>query len=168
MNDLESKSVFGFNYLVEHLRGGVVIDSEITHNLNPVEGLNHMMGVTFKTVTQVSKWYLTLYEGNYTPTPDLTAAAFPALATESVAYTPASRVEFIEGVVAGGSIDNSASKAEFTFTANKTIYGGALLSSSVRGATSGVIISAVRFTSPKVLTSGDVLRVTAGNLLISA
>ena len=168
MNDLDSKIDMGFTYVIEHIRDGVVIDAEKVHNIIPIEGLNHMMGVTFKAVTQVATWYLALYEGNYSPTSDLTAATFPALATETTAYTPASRVEFNEGAVAGGSVDNSANKAQFTFTAAKTVYGGAILSSSVRGAVSGVIMSAVRFPSPKVLAVGDVLQVTAGNLLVSA
>jgi hypothetical protein len=166
---MNSRTESGFVWTVEARdRHGIVTDREVIHNLQPIEGLNHMMGVTFKSTVQVATWYIGLYEGNYTPTPDITAATISGLATECVAYTPAQRVEFNEGAVATGAVDNSANKAIFTFTSPKTIYGGFIISSSVRNGTAGVIISAVRFTSPKVLDTDGTLSVTAGNALVSA
>lgn len=169
MSHLESKAGHGFTYIVEVVdRQGNVSQREVVHNLTPVEGLNHMMAVTFKQATQVPTWFIALFEGNYTVVPTLTAATFPAAATECTAYTPSQRVEFVEGDVVNGSVDNSASRAEFTFTSAKTVYGGVITSSAAKGSTTGVLISAVRFASPKVLDVGSVLRVTAGNSLVSA
>lgn len=181
MNSLQSKAEIGFNYLVEVVRGtvfdeadprkvireGVVIEQETVHNLIPTEGLNHIMGVAFKSVPQVPTWYIAIYEGNFTPTDATAAATFPAAATECTAYTPAARVEYVEGAVATGSIDNTASKAEFTMTADKTIYGAVISSASAKGATTGVIVSAVRFATAKAVLTGDVLRLTAINTLAS-
>lgn len=158
----------GFRYLVEVVKDGVVIDSEVADNLMPTEGLNHMLGVTIKSVAAAPTWYIGLYEGNYTPVLTDTAALFPAAATETVAYSEATRVEFVEGAVAAGAVDNSASKAEFTFTANKTVYGGFISSASAKGGVTGALLSAVRFASPKVLEIGAILRVTAGFTLASA
>jgi hypothetical protein len=169
MNSLASQAESGFTYIVEVVSpDGRRSQREVVHNLIPTEGLNHMMGVTFKGATQVATWFIGLFEGNYTPVPTTAAATIAAAATECTAYTPGARVEFVEGAVAAGAVDNSASKAEFTFTADKTIYGGFIGSASPKGATTGVLISAVRFASPKVLTTGDVLSVTAGNSLVSA
>lgn len=166
---MNSKAALGFTYIVEVVSpDGTVSQRETVHNLIPVEGLNHMMAVTFKRSTPVDTWYIALYEGNYTPVPLLTAAKFPAAATESIAYTPDARVPFVAGDIANGAVDNAAARAEFTFTAPKTIYGGAILSASPKGATTGVVISAVRFASPKVLEVGSTLRVLAGNSLVSA
>ncbi|MBS0453949.1 MAG: hypothetical protein JSS14_21825 [Proteobacteria bacterium] len=166
---MNSKAEFGFTWIAEVVApDGTVSQREVLHNLIPDEGVAHMMGVTFKQSAQVATWYIALYEGNYTPTNDITAAQFPALATECTTYTPTSRVEWVEGSVVGGSVDNSAAKAEFTFTAAKTVYGGVLTSASAKGATTGLLISAVRFASPKVLEVGAVLRVVAGNALVSA
>ena len=81
---------------------------------------------------------------------------------------PATRVEFVEGAVAAGVVENTASRAEFTFTAAKTIYGAFLVSAQAKGAITGVLMSAARFTAPKVLQIDDVLRVTASFSLTSA
>lgn len=166
---MESQAKMGFTYTVDVLHpDGSVSQAETSHNLIPDEGVAHTMGVLFKSSTQVATWYIAIYEGNFTPAGSITAATFPALATECTAYTPSTRPEFVEGAVAGGAVDNSASRAEFTMTADKTIYGGVITSASAKSATTGVLISAVRFTSPKVVATGDVLRVTAGNSLVSA
>lgn len=158
----------GFEYLFEILRDGVVIDSFTEKNLVPTEGLNHFLNVEFKGATQIGTWYLGVYEGNYTPVSTITAATISAAATETTAYNETTRVAFVPGTVASGAVDNSASRAEFTLNATKTIYGGFLSSASAKGATTGVLVSAVKFSSPKSLVSGDVLRVTASFTLTSS
>jgi len=157
----------GFRYLVEVLKGGEVVESEWISNLVPTEGLNHFLTTEFKGTSQVGTWYIGIYEGNYTPSAGVTAATLPAAATESTAYAETTRVAFVPGTVAAGALDNSASRAEFTMNATKTIYGGFMSSSSAKGATTGVLVSAVKFSSPKVLDSGSVLRITAGFTLTS-
>lgn len=157
----------GFTYLVEVVRDGRVIDSETVHNLMPAEGLNHVLGVTFKGESQVTSWFVGLFEGNYTPVAGDTAASFPGSATECTAYSEATRRALTLGAIAAGSADNTGSRAEFTMNANKTVYGGFVTSASAKGATTGTLISAVRFASAKSLSSDDVLRVTAGFTLAS-
>jgi len=157
-----------FRYLVEVVKDGVVTDSEVVDNLMPTEGLNHMLGVTLKAVTQAATWYIGLYEGNYTPVAGDTAATFPASATETTTYAESTRVEFNEGSITAGAVDNSANRAEFTFNAAKTVYGGFISSASAKGGVTGALLSAVKFSSPKVLEIGAILRVTAGFTLASA
>lgn len=165
---MNSQAEMGFTYHLKltHVDGTVEYSED--HNMIPLEGRNHIMGVAFKGATQVPTWYIALYEGNYTPVDSVTAASFAGDATECTAYTPSTRVEWIEGAVAAGAVDNSASLAEFTFTANKVIYGGALLSSSVKGGVTGVLSSIARFSSPKTVETGAKLEVLAGNVLTSA
>lgn len=158
---MDSKAHLGFTYIVETIRNGVVIDRSVDQNLIPIEGLNHMIGATLKGATQVVNWYAGLFKGAYTPVPSDTASAFPAAATESTAYT-GDRKLIVFGSVADGAVDNSASKAEFTGTTDGEVITGGFVSSAVtKGATTGVLISAVRFSSPKTLNAGDILRVTA-------
>lgn len=161
----EAQAGFTWHVEVEHRDGRV--ERETLHNLMPTEGLNHLMSVAFKGGTQVPIWYIALYKGNYTPVPGLAAADFPAVAQEATDYTGA-RKEFVEGSVNAGSVDNSATRAEFEFTADTTVYGGVISSSSTKGSTNGVLISAVRFSSPKVCEAGAILRVVAANSLTSA
>lgn len=159
----------GFEYLVEVVSpDGSVRDCEVVHNLMPAEGLNHVVGVTLKGSSQITSWYVGVFEGNYTPAVTDTAADFPTAATESTAYSEVTRQALTLGSVSGGAVSNSASRAEFTFAgSNRTIYGGFISSASAKGATTGPLLSAVRFTSPKVVGGGDVLRVTTGFNLVS-
>lgn len=159
----------GFQYLVEVLdKNGDVRESEIVKNIMPLEGLNHVLGVALKGVTPITAWYVGLYEGNYTPVTGDTAALFTTAATENITYDEATRPALTLGSVSGGTVDNSASKAVFTMNAAKTIYGGFISSASGKGVSTGVLLSAVRFSSPKSLGATDVLRITAGFGLASA
>lgn len=141
---------------------GNVIETDRAFNLVPDEGLRHMLGVTLKGVAPIANWYIMLFEGNYTPLGSVTAATLPSVSTECTTYSPSTRVAFISGAISGNAVDNSASQAVFTMTANKTIYGCALVSAQAKGATTGVALSVVRFTAPKVLTTGKTLTVYAG------
>lgn len=165
---MKDSAQFGLTYLVEVIRDGVVIDREEVHNLVPTQGLNHILNVEFKSTTQVTAWYLAIFEGNYVPTSADTAAALPAAATECTAYAESTRVLFVGGTVAGGVLDNSASRAEFTMNAAKTIYGAFMTSAPAKGATTGVVISSVRFSAAKNLVATDILRITAGMTLTSS
>lgn len=158
----------GFVYLIEVVRKGQVISQEIVHNLMPTEGLNHMIGVTLKGQAQISSWYMGLFEGNYTPQASDAAATLPAAAVECTAYDEAARQLLVLGTIASGAVDNATNRSEFTINASKTVYGGFISSSQAKGATTGVLISSVRFASPKVLADDDVLRVTAGFALTSS
>jgi hypothetical protein len=152
----------GVVYEVELVRKGQVIARERVHNLMPTEGLNHLISVGVKGGTQIGTWYIGLFEGNYTPLATDTAAAFPAAATECTAYDETTREEFVDGAAAAGAVNNSASKAEFTLNASKTLYGAFMASAPAKGATTGVLLSAARFASPKAGEAGDIIRVTGG------
>lgn len=147
---------------------GLVTLSDPTLNLVPFEGLNHMLNVTLKGATPAPAWYIGLFEGDFTPNHGITAAQLPGLATECTAYSASTRVQFQPGPVANGSVNNSAALAEFTFTSNKTVRGAFISSAPAKGATTGVLLSVVRFPSPKVQETGSILRVFAGPTASSA
>ena len=128
----------------------------------PIEGLNHMLSVTVKNGTPVPQWYIGLFEGDYSPDASATAATLPALATECTAYSETTRVPLTTGAVSGGATSNASDIAEFTFPVAKTIYGAFIASAPAKGAATGILLSAVRFPSPRVMGAGSVLRVFAG------
>ncbi len=165
---MNSQAQAGFAYLIEVVKNGVVIDSEAVHNLMPTQGANQLLGSALAGATPVTAWYLGLYEGNYTPSIAEIASTLPSLATECTAYAAATRMVWTPGAVASGVVDNSAAKAEFVFNAAKTVYGGFLTSAPAKGAVSGVLMSVVRFATPRVLDADSILRVTAGITLTSA
>lgn len=159
----------GFTYRVEEVdKNGKVLSVEEVHNLVPNQGITHILNVLLKSGAQTATWYIGLFEGNYTPVATDTAATFPASATECTTYAASTRVAYAPGTIGSNMVDNDANRAEFVFNATKTVYGGFISSASAKGSTSGVLLSAVRFNSPKQLDSGSTLRVVAGFSMVSA
>lgn len=169
--ECHSKAKMGFIYHVFVRKpDGRIEQEETTHNVIPLEGLNFNQSVMFKGAVPVPTWYMGVFEGNYFPNANTKASTIAAEATECSTYELPTRVEFNEGAVSNGAVDNSLNPALFTINglATKTLYGGFIGSASAKGAITGVLISAVRFSSPKVLDPGDTLQVIAGNALASA
>lgn len=156
----ENKLTVGGVFHVDHVRDGEVIDSWSSQNLVTNEGLNHILGVEFNGSTQITTWYIGLFEGNYTPVAAVTAATITAASTECTAYAAATRVEYVEAAPASQSITNSASRASFVFNATKTIYGAFLVSASAKSATTGTLFAASRFAASKAVVADDELLVT--------
>lgn len=144
----------------EHIRDGKVIDQWDQPNLVTTEGLNALMGIMFNGATQITTWYVGLFEGNYTPVAGVTAATITSASTECTAYDELTRIEYVEAAPSGGSVTNSANKAAFTFNASKTIYGAFLVSASAKSATTGTLFSAARFSSSKAVVDDDQLQLT--------
>ena len=160
----------GFTYIVElrHKATGEIVDREEIHNLVPNAGLDYMALVALGLTTQVNNWFVLPFEGDYTPQAVDTMATFPASAVESTAYAETSRPEFVGAKVATGKVTNIGSRASFNFTTTKTIYGVALSSVSVKGSTTGLLVSVARFATPKAVSDEYELLVTTGLQMTSA
>lgn len=154
-------------WVLDHLRGGKLLNRQTALNLLLTEGANYITGLGFAASppTAISAWYIVLFENDYTP---LAADTYASNGwTELTAYDETTRPVWTPGSVAGGSVDNSASKATFTINATKTIYGGVLLgggsapSTKSNTAGGGTAYAGVRFSASRAVQSGDVLKVTA-------
>lgn len=166
---LNEKTPIGFTYQVEvHRADGTIETDPPVHNLIPNEGLNHFAGVALKSVAQVATWHIGIYGNNYTPVAEDAAATFPANAGELTAYVNANRVTLELGAVTAGAVNNEAAKAEFVASDPLVIHGGFITSNNVKSSTTGTIISAAKFTSPKTLAAGEKLVVRAGFAFISS
>ena len=133
--------------------------------MNTQEFVDHQAGLILGDGTQpISTWYVALIEGNYVPTGGESAADLPVIG-ECTAYSEAARPEWT-GVYDGTStIDNLANRAEFTLTANKTLYGFAIVSSSVKGSGNGIMMACERYDVPQAFTAGTVVQVDYGQIL---
>lgn len=167
-NKFTSLMKVGFTYNLE-LRDarGKVLAKQTFHNIFTTEGMNYMLDVALGTRAKITTFYLGLFEANYTPLTTDTAAAFPAAATETTAYSQGTRVAFTPNAVSNATITNIGFEAQFTFTADKTVYGAFTASSTAKGATTGVLLSAAKFASPQVAKNGNVLYLQAGCELIN-
>lgn len=129
-------------------------------NMVVTEGLNHILSVALAQGSAKAAFYIALFSGNITVANTLTAATFPATATEFTNYTEATRVLWDKGAVAAGAVGNTASPAVFTMnTGGGTIRGCSLMEASAKSATTGVCIAAARLPADKVMAATEELRV---------
>jgi len=140
------------------------IDEWVVGNVCTAQGLNHMLDSTFHGSTQITAWYLLLFESNTTPA-DGTTYATPVF-TESTAYDEVTRPAFTEAAASSKAITNTAAKATFTMNDTKTIYGAALVGGGTDANTigdaagGGTMFCASKFSSSKAVVATDVLQVS--------
>lgn len=131
-------------------------------NLLPDEGIIKVLAIAFFTDAKINTWYLAPFAANVAITAGLTAASFTATQTEitsnSEGYTEGNRQTWTSAAPASNKVSNNASAANFTIaTASQlTIWGVGLLSASGKGATTGVLASATKYSVSRVLNNTDV------------
>ena len=156
----EQKLEVGGVFKVEQIRDGKVIDSWEEKNRVVNEGLNSLLDVQLGAGSQLTTWYVGLFEGNFTPAAEDTAANIASNATESTAYDEATRPAWSPAAVSSQTITNSASKATFTMNAGKSIYGAFLISDSTKSGTAGFLFAATKFSAVRTVEPTDQLLVT--------
>lgn len=125
----------------------------------PAEGRDYLMNVAVHGGAQITEWYVVMFEGDYTPQDDDTAANIGARATEITAYAEATRPALVESASAGGATDNSANVAKFTLNAQKSVRLFALVSSAGKGASTGVLLAIQRLPAARTYGPGDEVKV---------
>lgn len=153
----DHRLVVGGVFLGKIVRDGEVIEEFEDHNIVVNEGLNYLLNAGIAGQSQISNWYLGLFSGNYTPVATVTAATIAAASTEWTSYNEATRQAFTPVAASAQSITNAASTATFTQNASGTIYGAFLASNSAKSATTGTLLAAAQFGSPKTVSAGDLL-----------
>jgi hypothetical protein len=160
-----AKALLSSKWEWEHWRDGEMIDKWAETNICTTEGLNNLLDVHFSKGTQITQWFVGIYNTDTTPVVGMTYAA-PSF-TESTHYSGATRPIWVEAGVSGKSVNNSANKASFTISTSETIYGAALFgggtAATTKGDTAGggKIYNVSDFTGgSKTVVSDDVLKVT--------
>ena len=163
MIDIDTAKI-GFVYTFQCIGTDGRIRWELTQkNLMPNESRNYLMAAGLLGGPQFSTWYIGLYSGSYTPVVGDTMAAFPASATEITAgYSETVRQTLVPDAAGTGTYANVGSPAVFSFTAPVTVRGGFISSNSVKGGTTGVLLSAVLAGTAKSIAAGEQLKVVAG------
>jgi len=137
---------------------------ERQHNLVTNQGLNHILDIVLHGSTQITAWYVAIFESDTTILATHTYAA-PGY-TESTAYDEATRQAYNEAAASGQSITNSANKATVTISDTKTIYGAALVGGGSAATTKadtaggGTLLCAVKFSAARSVVDGDTLEIT--------
>ncbi len=155
----------GSLWTVEHYRSGRLISMERDiPNIVTNEGLDADLDIMFHADTQITAWFVLLFETNTTPAAGHTYAV--PVFTECTAYDEATRPAWVEAAASGESITNSANKANFTMNDTKTIYGAALVGGGTDADTiddqagGGTLYCSIQFGTSKPVESADVLKIT--------
>lgn len=140
-------------------------DERVDPNLLPAEGIAYILGAALGGAAKLTSFYLAIYSGNVTPAANWTAANFHTNATEIVSqvegYSNATRPQWTPGPVANGVIGNLSTRATYNVVCSSSlnVAGAALLSDGQRGGTNGVLVSATRYASVRVINNGDAFEV---------
>lgn len=136
--------------------------SKESDNLVVTEGLVHILNVALGSTAKPAGYFLALFSGSTAPAANWTAASFAAVANEitsqSEGYTGATRPAWTPvNASASAQIDNFTAAASLTMAtaSSLNVTGAALLTTSQRGGTTGVLISASAFAVPRVFQNGD-------------
>lgn len=156
---LESASMHGRWEVTCRDKDGNIKWVDYIDNLVVDVGLNEILDKFFKGSAYTAAHYVGLLGGTGTVAAGDTMSSHAGW-TESTVYSNATRPTFTPGTVAAKSVDNSASKAVFNINAGGTIKGAFLATSSTKGGTAGVLVSAGLFTGgDKVVANLDTLNV---------
>ena len=134
-----------------------------TENLIPTEGLAHILNVALGTTPKPASYHLALFSAAAQPTANWTAASFASTASEIVSmtegYSAATRPTWTPAKTATNSIDNmtagNVAKVTMKTASTLTVQGAAMLTTSAKGGTTGALISASKYASPRVFQDGD-------------
>jgi hypothetical protein len=148
---------------IDRVNGGEWME---TPNLLVDEGLAHMLSVAFAQTAKPAGYYLALFSGAAAPAANWTASNFASVASEIVSqsegYTNATRPIWTPPAsTATNSIDNMSAVASLTIATatSLNVTGAALLTNSTRGGTTGVLVSATKYSATRVFQNGDVFEV---------
>lgn len=141
---------------------GFVRWQAVGHNLVVTAGLNDSLDKHFKASGFTAAWYVGLTDSTPTVAAGDTMASHGGW-VEITAYDEANRPALTLGSVSSGSVDNSASKATYTISANNTTIGGAFVATNnTKGGTTGTLYGAGAWQTgnDKTLDDNDTLSVT--------
>lgn len=159
----DTNLVLGFLWDVEVFNpDGALVSRDRQCNRIPDAGLAFLARAPFGDVSPISTFYVGLFAGDYIPSGTTSAVDIPANMQEFVDYSEVVRPLWDRGFEAPGTMDNILSKAVFTVTQNRTVRGGFLVSDSIKGGNSGLVLSCVRFATAKPLEVGQTVQVVSG------
>ncbi|WP_405118744.1 hypothetical protein [Pseudomonas leptonychotis] len=141
---------------------GILLSREVKLNRIPQAGIGFLIQSPFGELPPISTFYCGLFRNNFVADSSTSAADIPAVMGELVDYSEATRPLWERAYDGAGTQDNSASKAIFTPTADRQVYGSFIVSNPTKGANSGLLLSVVRFATAKNLTIGQEAKLVCG------
>lgn len=166
----ESNLNFHGHVFTDHFRDGRLIHTcDQGGNTFTTEGMAYLLNIIFGTTSKTGSaiFYVGIFKNNVTPAVGDTAAAklgaagaygecqdadYDSPATDKPSYTIAT--------TSTATCTNAASPASFTIAGSITVYGAFLSTEKAKTATTGYLMCAKKFGTPRAVIDNDVLSVT--------
>lgn len=134
---------------------------DVIENLVVNVGLDDLLDKYLKGSGYTAAFYVGLTDGTPTVAAADTMASHAGWVEVHSTYSEGTRPALTLGTVSGQSVNNSASKAVFTFTGSATVGGAFVATNSTKNGSTGTLFGAGAFTGgDKAMDNGDTLNVT--------
>lgn len=161
--DAITKCGFTYDVLTRRKVDDLSLDSLLgTKNRVPREGLNDIATAYFKGGAGPAALYLGLWSGAHVPDGEETAATLLSLVSEVTNYSQTNRLAVQLGSVADGALSNAANLARFDMLGTGTVNGCFISTTQTKGASTGKLLSVVRFPNPRPFDADVYLELLAG------
>lgn len=152
----------------DHVRGGELIHTQSGFNTFTTEGMAKMLNIMFKDVAKAASymWYVGIFKNNITPALADTAAklgsgnAFGECQDADYDSPLTNRPQYVTETTTTAVISNVNSKAHFVMNASITVYGAFLADTAAKTSSSGTLMCAKRFGTPRAVINDDEIYVT--------
>ena len=153
---------------MDHVRGGNVIHSQTGKNTFTTEGMAKMLNIMFHDISKAAEhiWYVGIFKNNITPALSDTAAklgagnAFGECQDADYDNPLTNRPQYVSEDTSTAVISNVNSKAHFIMNASITVYGAFLADQAAKTSSSGTLMCAKRFGTPRAVIADDEIYVT--------
>jgi len=160
--------IFEGKVTFEHWRGGVKLFEETGTNTFTTAGMAMLLNTMFHDIAKAAAhiWYVGIFKNNITPAlADTSAAlgsgnAYGECQDADYDNPMTSKPSYVTEDTSTAVITNVNSKAHFVMNASITVYGAFLSSVAAKTATTGTLICAKRFGTPRAVIADDEIYVT--------
>lgn len=152
----------------EHFRAGELLHTQTGKNTFTTQGMAHLLNMVLHTTSKAAEkiWYVGIFKNNITPavsdTSDKLGSGNAYGECQDADYsTPATdRPLYDSEATTTAVISNVNSKAHYIMSASITVYGAFLANQSPKTSSSGILLCAKRFGTPRSVISDDEIYVT--------
>jgi hypothetical protein len=153
---------------MEHWRKGVKLFEETGENTFTTEGMAKLLNIIFHDIAKAAShvWYVGIFKNNVTPALADTGAklgsgnAYGECQDADYDSPLTNRPSYVTEDTATAVITNVNSKAHFVMNASITVYGAFLVDTAAKTNTSGCLMCAKRFGTPRAVIADDEIYVT--------
>jgi hypothetical protein len=166
----QHKDKLGFTGFVtmEHMRAGQLLCKQTGKNTFTTEGMAKMLNIMFHDISKAAAhmWYVGIFKNNITPALADTAAklgsgnAYGECQDADYDSPLTNRPAYSTEDTTTAVISNVNAKAHFVMNASITVYGAFLADAAAKTSSSGVLMCAKRFGTPRAVINDDEIYVT--------